>query len=67
VPPQTRAHKLQPPDACRSSIDRRTRMAQIGIGIFAVGVVAVAFVLALRCPAEKIPEPARWLGAWFKR
>jgi hypothetical protein len=42
-------------------------MAQIGIGIFAVGVVAVAFVLALRCPAEKIPEPARWLGAWFKR
>jgi hypothetical protein len=38
-------------------------MAQIGIGIFAVGVVAVAFVLSLRCPAEKIPEPARWLGA----
>jgi Sec-independent protein translocase protein TatA len=42
-------------------------MAQIGIGIIAVGIVIVALVLAVRCPADKIPELARWLGGWFRR
>ena len=36
------------------------------MGIFAGGVILVALVLAVRCPADRIPELARWLGRWFK-
>jgi hypothetical protein len=31
------------------------------------GAVAVALVLAVRCPAERIPDLAKALGRWWRR
>jgi hypothetical protein len=37
----------------------------IAASVFAVGIVAVALVLAWHCPKEKIPELAHALSRWF--